>query len=66
MLGVPMPDATQWDQIEKVAACCYVVFELLETLAAQGELLHQDDTLVRMGTLRKENQRLRAQAAAQG
>jgi hypothetical protein len=66
MLGVPMPDATQWDQIEKVADCCYVVFALLETLAAQGELIHQDDTSVRIVTLMKENQRMRAQAAAQG
>ena len=66
MLGVPMPDATQWDQIERVADCCYVVFELLETLAAQGELIHQDDTSVRILTLMKENQQIRAQAAAQG
>lgn len=22
MLGVPVPDATQWDQIEKVGDCC--------------------------------------------
>jgi hypothetical protein len=66
MLGAPMPDATQWDQIEKVADCCYVVFELLETLAAQGELIHQDDTAVRILTLIQENQQLRAQAAAQG
>jgi hypothetical protein len=66
MLGVPMPDATQWDQIEKVADCCYVVFELLETLAAQGELIHQDDTSVRILTLMQVNQQLRAQAAAQG
>ncbi len=66
MLGVPMPDATQWDQIEKVGDCCYVVFELLETLAAQGELIHQDDTSVRILTLIKENQQIRAHAAAQG
>jgi hypothetical protein len=66
MLGVPIPDATQWDQIEKVGDCCYVVFELLETLAAQGELIHQDDTSVRIVTLIKENQQIRAQAAAQG
>lgn len=66
MLGVPMPDATQWDQIEKVGDCCYVVFELLETLAAQGELIHQDDTSVRILSLIKENQQIRAQAAAQG
>jgi rubredoxin len=26
MLGVPMPDATQWDQIERVGDSCYVVF----------------------------------------
>ncbi len=66
MLGVPMPDATQWDQIEKVGDCCYVVFALLETLAAQGELIHQDDTSVRILTLIKENQQIRAHAAAQG
>jgi transposase len=66
MLGVPVPDATQWDQIEKVGDCCYVVFEHLEFLAAQGELVHQDDTSVRIVTLIKENQAIHAQAAAQG
>ena len=29
MLGVPVPDATQWDQIEKVGDCSYVVFAYL-------------------------------------
>lgn len=66
MLGVPMPDATQWDQIEKVADCCYVVFVYLETLAAQGELIYQDDTSVRILSLFKENQQIRAEALAQG
>jgi hypothetical protein len=66
MLGMPMPDSTQWDQIERVGDCGYVVFELLETLAAQGELIHQDDTTVRILTLIKENQQIRAEAAAQG
>src|SRR5712664_2920271 len=66
MLGVPIPDATQWDQIEKVGDCGYVVFQHLEGLAAQGELIHQDDTSVRIVTLIKENQQIRAQAAAQG
>ena len=66
MLGVPLPDSTQWTQIEKVGDCCYVVFEYLETLAAQGELIHQDDTTVRILTLMKENQQIRAEAAAQG
>jgi len=66
MLGVPVPDSTQWDQIEKVGDCCYVVFEYLESVAAQGELIYQDDTTVRILSLFKENQQLRAQAAAQG
>lgn len=66
MLGVPVPDSTQWTQIEKVGDCCYVVFEYLETLAAQGELIHQDDTTVRILTLMKANQQIRAEAAAQG
>jgi len=66
MLGVPMPDATQWDQIEKVGDCGYVVFEHLESVAAQGELVHQDDTSVRILTLITENQAIWAHAAARG
>jgi transposase len=66
MQGVPLPDATQWDQIEKVGDCSYVVFEYLETLAAQGELIYQDDTSVRVLTLIKANQERQAQAEAMG
>jgi len=66
MQGVPVPDATQWDQIEKVGDCSYVVFEYLETLAAQGELIYQDDTSVRILTLIKENQAIQAQAEVLG
>jgi hypothetical protein len=66
MLGVPVPDATQWDQIEKVGDCSYVVFECLERLAAQGELIYQDDTAVRILSLIGENFTIRAQAEAMG
>jgi transposase len=66
MLGVPVPDATQWDQIEKVGDCSYVVFEYLERLAAQGELIYQDDTAVRILSLIGENLKMRAQAEAMG
>ena len=67
MLGVPVPDATQWDQIEAVGDCGYVVFEYLETVAAQGELIYQDDTTVRILSLMTENRDRRfAQAEAQG
>lgn len=66
MLGVPVPDATQWDQIEQVGNCGYVVFAYLERLAAQGELIYQDDTTVRILSLIGENLQMRAQAAATG
>jgi transposase len=66
MLRVPVPDATQWDQIELVADCSYRVFEVLERLAAQGELIHQDDTSVRILALMDENRTMRAQAEARG
>jgi transposase len=64
MLGVPVPDATQWDQIEKVGDCAYVVFEQMERVAAQGELIFHDDTAVRILALMQENSALLA--AAQG
>jgi hypothetical protein len=66
MLGVPVPDSTQWDQIEQVGDCSYKVFTYLECLAAQGDLIHQDDTSVRILSLMAENLKIRAQAEALG
>jgi len=66
MLGVPIPDATQWEQIEKVGDSSHVVFRHLEHLAAQGELIYQDDTSVRILSLMDENQQVQAQAEAIG
>ena len=63
MVGVPVSDATQWDQIERVADCVYPVFELLQTLAAQGEVIYQDDTHVRILSLIGENRQAQAQGA---
>jgi transposase len=61
MVGVPVADATQWDQIERVADCTYPVFEQLQTLAAQGEVIYQDDTHVRILSLIAENRRAQAE-----
>ena len=66
MLGMPVADATQWDQIERVGDCGYKVFAYLERLAAQGELIYQDDTPVRILSLMDENQESQAQAEAMG
>jgi hypothetical protein len=66
MLGVPVPDATQWDQIEVVGDCAYKVFAQLEQEAAQGELIFHDDTAVRILSLMQENRGMLAAAQAQG
>ena len=65
-LGVPLPDATQWELIDKVGDSGHGVFRYLEGLAAQGELIYQDDTAVRILSLVKENQGFEAQAGALG
>ena len=64
MVGVPVSDATQWDQIERVADCAYPVFEQLQTLAAQGEVIYQDDTHVRILSLMAENRRTQAEGTS--
>ena len=63
MVGVPVPDATQWDQVEGVADSAYMVFEHLVNLAAQGHLIYQDDTPVRILSLIRENKDLEALAS---
>jgi hypothetical protein len=63
LVGVPVPDATQWDQIEGVADCAYPIFKHLEKVAAQGEVIYQDDTPVRILSLIAENQQAEAQAS---
>jgi len=66
LVGVPVPDATQGDQGEMVGDCVHPIFKWLETEAAQGEIIFQDDTLGRVLTLIEENQIARAKARAQG
>ena len=66
MLGVPVPDATQWDQIEAVGDCAYGVFEQMERVAAQGELIFHDDTAVRILAFMQENSDRLAAAQPQG
>jgi hypothetical protein len=66
MLGVPVPDATQWDQIEMVGDCAYKVCAQMEKEAAQGELIFHDDTAVRILSLMQENLALVSAAQAQG
>jgi hypothetical protein len=55
LVGVLVPDATQWDLIEEVGNCAFPVFKYLERLAAQGEVIYQDDTAARVLALIAEN-----------
>jgi transposase len=66
LVGVPVPDATQWDQGEIVGDCTHPIFKCLEKMAAQGEVIFQDDTLGRVLALIEENRQAQAQARAQG
>ncbi len=66
LVGVPVADATQWDQTELVGDCSHPIFKCLEQVAAQGEVIFQDDTPHRILSLIEENQQARARAQAQG
>lgn len=46
--GVPLPSSTQWDESEKVAESAYPVWRYLCRLAAQGSVIHNDDTPVKI------------------
>jgi transposase len=56
-LGVPVPQSTQWEIVEEVASRIQPVFEALRRQAADGEILHNDDTSVKILELMKENAR---------
>jgi len=59
-LGVPLPVSTQWDIAAGAAKKIGPVFEELIQQAAQGELIHNDDTTMQVLDLQAE---LRASAA---
>ncbi len=56
MVGMPLPDATQWEQVEQVADSAYPVHETLKKRGANQQLVYQDDTGARILSLIRENQ----------
>jgi hypothetical protein len=56
LLGMPLPDATQWELVEQVANSAYPVYEQMKHLGAQQPLVYQDDTGARILSLIQENQ----------
>jgi hypothetical protein len=53
-MGIPLPAATQWDLVNAAAAKFAPVHEELIRQAAQGNLLHNDDTTMRILKLTRE------------
>ncbi len=56
LVGMPLPDAIQWELVEEVTDSTYPVYEYLKWLGAQQPLVYQDDTGARILSLIKENQ----------
>jgi transposase len=55
-LGVPLPAGTQWELVQEVARAVEPVADHLAWLAAQAPGLHNDDTTMRVGELRRQIQ----------
>jgi transposase len=53
-LGIPLPAATQWEIVEEAAEAIKPAHEELIRQAAQGEVLHNDDTTMRVLHIERE------------
>ncbi len=53
-LGVRLPASTQWELMAKAGPALEPVQEALISLAAQGQLIHNDDTTMRVQSLARE------------
>lgn len=53
-MGLPLPAATQWEVVQRAAATIAPAFAELVSQAAQGEVLHNDDTTARVLGLTQE------------
>lgn len=55
-MGVPLPAGTQWDIIDAAAGKMTPVFRELVRLAAQGQLVQNDDTKIKILDLMREKE----------
>ncbi len=65
-LDVPLPASTQWDVVHAVASKLAPAFEELIRQAAQGDVLHNDDTTVKILALMAKPGQAEAAALAGG
>ena len=52
--GVPLPASTQWKLIDAASPTPQVMYETLIDVAANGSIIHTDDTTMRVQSLRQE------------
>jgi transposase len=64
-LEIPLPASTQWDIVNAVAANLAPAFEELIRQAAQGDILHNDDTTVKILELMRQRGQPEAVAGAE-
>lgn len=54
MAGIPLPASVQWEQVAETASPLWPVLRALETHAAQGQVVHNDDTGMKVLELMKQ------------
>jgi len=62
-LGIPLPASTQWGIVRAAALILAAVFDQLVRLAAQGDVLYNDDTSTKILQLLKENQSIEQESS---
>jgi hypothetical protein len=65
-LEIPLPASTQWDIVQAVATNLVPAFTELTRQAAQGDVLHNDDTTVKILELMGQRGQAAALASAEG
>jgi len=65
-LGIPLPASTQWDIVSDTARIIAPVYDELIRQAAQGEVLHNDDTTMKILELMGKRAKAKAFAEAEG
>jgi transposase len=54
MAGIPLPASVQWEQVAETGSPFWPVLDALETEAAQGQVVHNDDTGMKVLDLMKQ------------
>ena len=63
-MGIPLPSATQWEIVREVGGVAEPAYQELIRQAAQGEVIHNDDTSAKILDLMKDRRNPEATAQA--